>query len=307
MSAPSDPSADALQIWHAGVDAVRADHLVARSTGVLENHLSWGTLSFDLAAIDRIAAVGAGKATAAMAAGLEQALGDSICEKHQLSGWVNVPDSTVRPLKHIQCFGARPAGKNEPTERAAQGAQEILKIVSAMEKTDLCIALISGGGSALLPMPRPGIDLNDKLAVTRFLAGAGANIEQLNVVRKHLSAIKGGGLLRACGAGTLVTLIISDVLGDPLEIIASGPTVIDTSSAEDALRILQEFDAQKSLPASVYRVLEQDSEANGANQTCAILSKVNRKMKAAPVRLPMYRPIPRMTSSSIMRWTCCAA
>ena len=105
----------------------------------------------------------------------------------------------------------------------------------------MCLCLLSGGGSALLPAPVPGISLADKQAVTRHLSAAGANIAELNTVRKQLSRIKGGGLARACRAGRLITLIISDVLGDPLDVIASGPTVQDQSTAADALAILERY------------------------------------------------------------------
>jgi glycerate-2-kinase len=101
--------------------------------------------------------------------------------------------------------------------------------------------LISGGGSALLPAPLPGISLAEKQAITRHLSAAGANIEELNTVRKQLSRIKGGGLARACRAGHLVTLIISDVLGDPLDVIASGPTVPDSHTRRDALAVLARY------------------------------------------------------------------
>jgi hydroxypyruvate reductase len=105
----------------------------------------------------------------------------------------------------------------------------------------LCLGLISGGGSALLPAPVPGVSLAEKAAVTQLLSAAGANIEELNTVRKQLSRVKGGGLARACRAGRLVSLIISDVLGDPLDVIASGPTVPDSRTAADALAILERY------------------------------------------------------------------
>ena len=111
----------------------------------------------------------------------------------------------------------------------------MLKIVGGLTADDLCLCLISGGGSALLPAPAEGISLADKLAVTRHLSAAGADIRQLNTVRKQLSRIKGGGLARACRAGMLISLIISDVLGDPLDLIASGPTTVpDHSTPADA-------------------------------------------------------------------------
>ena len=128
---------------------------------------------------------------------------------------------------------------NEPTAEGALGCEKILEMVSHLGPKDLCICLLSGGGSALLPAPAEGITLEQKLAVTKQLSGAGANIEQLNTVRKQLSRIKGGGLARACRAGQMITLIISDVLGDPLDVIASGPTVPNTTTAQDAIEVLR--------------------------------------------------------------------
>ena len=125
--------------------------------------------------------------------------------------------------------------------------------------------LISGGGSALLPAPIAGISLADKQHVTRFLSAAGANIAELNTVRKQLSRIKGGGLARACRAGRLYALIISDVLGDPLDVIASGPTVDDPSTPRDALAVLDKFRARDAgVPQSVFSALERRSHRRTA-------------------------------------------
>lgn len=110
-----------------------------------------------------------------------------------------------------------------------------------------------------MPAPVEGVSLADKVALTKFLSSAGANIQELNTVRKHLSRIKGGGLARACRAGRLITLIISDVIGDPLDVIASGPTVEDTSSAAEALAILQRLDSERLVPASIYTHLESSA------------------------------------------------
>jgi hydroxypyruvate reductase len=158
-----------------------------------------------------------------------------------VAGWVNVPANCVRQLERIHLHAARPAGVNEPTADGLAGAEEILRLVQTLGPDDLCLCLISGGGSALLPAPVQGVSLADKVAVTRHLSAAGANIRQLNTVRKQLSRIKGGGLARACRAGRLISLIISDVLGDPLDLIASGPTVEDTSTPDDALTVLAQF------------------------------------------------------------------
>jgi hydroxypyruvate reductase len=234
----------ARQIWRAAVDAVRSDHLVRQALRVEGSDLIVGEEQLSLDRIRRIAVVGAGKAGSGMAAAVEEILGPRLLEEKQVTGWVNVPDDCVRPLTRIRLHGARPAGVNEPMPAGAAGAAEILRIVQSLGPEDLCLALISGGGSALMPAPVEGISLDDKLAVTRHLSASGANIEQLNTVRKQLSRLKGGGLRRACRAGRLVALIISDVLGDPLDVIASGPTVEDTSTPEAALEVLRQFNAQ---------------------------------------------------------------
>ena len=231
---------DARAIWQAGVDAVDSARLVrgvVRRTGdslVICDH------RIPLAGLGRVAVVGTGKAGAGMAAAVEQAVGDDIVEE-KLSGWINVPADCVQPLKRIQLHAARPAGLNEPTGEGVEGSLKILEIVSALGPDDLCLVLLSGGGSALLPAPVSEITLEDKQAVTRLLMQRGATINELNCVRKRLSRIKGGNLARAAKAGTVFTLIISDVVGDPLDTIASGPTIADPSTAADALAVLEKY------------------------------------------------------------------
>lgn len=249
---------DALAIWQAGVAGVDSLHLVQQNVQVKDDLLHLADESFQLSSIRRIVVVGAGKAGAGMAAGLESALGDTVMNQKHLTGWLNVPADCVRPLKRITLHAARPAGVNEPTAAGVLGAKKILELVRHLGPDDLCICLLSGGGSALMPAPSGGITLDDKLAVTKLLSAAGANIEQLNTVRKQLSQIKGGGLARACRAGHLVTLIISDVMGDPLDIIASGPTVPDTGTAADALAILEHFRAREAgIRSAVFEHLQQ--------------------------------------------------
>jgi hydroxypyruvate reductase len=159
--------------------------------------------------------------------------------------------------------GARPAGVNEPTPAGVAGAAEILRIVQTLGNNDLCLTLISGGGSALMPAPVEGVSLADKLAITRHLSAAGANIEELNTVRKQLSRLKGGGLARACRAGRLAALIVSDVLGDPLDVIASGPTVEDSSTPAAALAILQRYQARAAgVPQAVFDYLAGKCRGN---------------------------------------------
>ncbi|QDT34468.1 glycerate kinase type-2 family protein [Thalassoglobus polymorphus] len=255
--ADSSLKSDALAIWQAGVDAVDSARLVrevvsgdAESLNVAETHWQAGESG-------RIYVVGAGKAGAGMAAGFEAAVSKEL--RSRLSGWVNVPEDCVRELEAIHLHGARPAGVNEPTTAGVAGTQEILQGVASLNPEDLCVVLISGGGSALLPAPMQGISLEDKQRVTRLLMRSGATIDELNTVRRALSDVKGGGLLRACRAGQLVTLIISDVIGDPLEVIASGPTVDVLPDPRAAWEILNRLlvDSIELIPQSIRRVLAE--------------------------------------------------
>ena len=248
QSTPSQLRRDARAIWQCAVEAVDSERLVRENVRVVQHRnglrLEIAGQVVEITPLRRILVVGAGKAGAGMAAGLEAALGPDLLRDKHLRGWINVPADCVRQLARIHLHAARPAGVNEPTPEGAAGSAEIMRLVSELGPDDLCIALISGGGSALLPLPIDGITLDDKLAVTRFLSAAGAPIDELNTVRKQLSRIKGGGLARACGAERLVALVVSDVLGDPLDLIASGPTVEDSSTPADALQILERYDAR---------------------------------------------------------------
>jgi glycerate-2-kinase len=135
-----------------------------------------------------------------------------------------------------------------------------MQFAESLGPRDVCLVLLSGGASALLPLPHPDISLEDKLAVTRQLSAAGADIVELNTVRKSLSLIKGGGLARAARAGRMITLIISDVIGDRLDIIGSGPTVLNTSTPRDSLEILRRrFPDPSAIPHRVWTSLERRS------------------------------------------------
>jgi hydroxypyruvate reductase len=265
---------DALAIWLAGVDAVRSDRLVREQVRVDDRWLEIADRRLDLIAIRRIVVVGAGKAGAGMAAGFEAALGPRWLTEKQVAGWINVPADCVRPLERIRLHAARAAGVNEPSPEGVLGSQQILRLVESLTADDLCVTLISGGGSALLPLPAGEITLDDKLAVTRFLSAAGANIEELNTVRKQLSGIKGGGLARACRAKELIALVISDVLGDPLELIASGLTVDGDNSPARALEVLERYNARAGgISERVFRALDAPRERPSA-ATCMVTNRV---------------------------------
>lgn len=269
MENSQQPSEHARLIWQAGVDAVDSERLVRSAVSVQGNILTVAGTQFDLQALSRIVVVGAGKAGAGMAAALEDVLCPaslaSAASKCEVTGWVNVPADCVRDLLRIHVHAARPAGVNEPTEAGVAGSKKILEFVGSLTESDLCLVLLSGGGSALLPAPVDGVSLQDKQVVTRLLMHGGATINDLNCVRKQLSAIKGGGLARAMPAGTMVSLIISDVINDPLDVIASGPTVDNSSSAAEALETLQRIAQDDTrIPRSVLEVLNR--KAAGAER-----------------------------------------
>lgn len=228
---------DALAIWKAGVEAVLPERVLPEWVAIQGNTLCIGEQEFELTKLNRVAVIGGGKAGAGMALALEEVLGEQVLSDKQVTGLLSVPADCVQPTKSIELIAGRPAGINEPRPEGAAAAQRMLELVDSLGPNDLCLCLLSGGGSALLPAPIEGVSLEQKIAVTKLLSGAGATIDQLNAVRKRLSTIKGGGLLRACQAGNLVSLIISDVLGDPLDVIASGPTVPNQQSLAEAKRV----------------------------------------------------------------------
>ena len=263
-------------IWRSGVAAVDSETLVRQSIRRQDDRIQICGESFQLDALHRIVVVGGGKAGAGMSAGVEASLSPQQIQA-KLTGWVNVPADCQRSLQKIKLHAARPAGINEPTSAGVLGSQRILELVSSLTDDDLCLVLISGGGSALLPAPIAGITLEEKLAVTQFLMRSGATIQELNTVRKRLSRIKGGGLFRAAPAGRMIALIISDVPGDPLDIIASGPTVCDSATPEDAIRVLERFTKRGAtpaeIPASIWRVLDHQVQATAARRRPTIVCR----------------------------------
>jgi hydroxypyruvate reductase len=196
-----------------------------------------------LPASARVRVVGAGKASGAMAAAAEQALGDRIVD-----GLVVVKDGYRADTRRVRMVEA---GHPVPDARGEAAAREIRAIAAAATADDLLLVLVSGGGSALTPAPAPPITLADKRAMTRLMLAAGATINQLNAVRKHCSLLKGGQLARAAAPARVRALLLSDVIGDPLDVIASGPTAPDVSTYAEALAILDRFGLRSRVPASI--------------------------------------------------------
>jgi hydroxypyruvate reductase/glycerate 2-kinase len=241
-------------IWQAAVAAVDPFALVRDALADPP-----ADLGAALVRTGRVLVVGGGKAGAAMAAGAEAALADRL---DRVSGVVNVPADAARPLRRVRLHAARPSGVNEPTVEGVSGVRVMLDLLRAAGPDDLALCLLSGGGSALLPAPADGVTLADKQQVTRLLHACGATIGEMNCVRKHLSAVKGGRLAEAfLGDGaagrSLWTFVLSDVIGDPLDVIASGPTVPDPTTFADARAVLARYDLTDRVPPAVRDRLER--------------------------------------------------
>ncbi len=237
----------ALAIWQAAVEAVRPEPLV-RAALASEQALK---------SAQRILVVGAGKAGARMAVGVEATFSEQL---DKLVGVVNIPEGTAQPLSRIRLHTARPQGLNEPTAAGVQGTHEMIELLESAGPEDVAICLLSGGGSALLPAPAAGLELADKQLVTQLLHRAGVTIDEMNCVRKHLSRVKGGQLARYFRGKSLLSLIISDVVGDPLDVIASGPTASDPSTYSDAIAVLTKHKLLDRIPHSAIQHLQAGSQ-----------------------------------------------
>lgn len=232
---PRDYRAEAQAIWWAGVKAVDPALLVRKAMEQIS-----------LPNTGRILVTGCGKAGAAMT----QALVDAL-PQHNLVGLVNVPEGHPPKIGPITLHPARPAGSNFPTEAGVWGANQMLELYRNAGPDDMGVCLISGGGSALLPAPVEAVSLKEKSVITKALSSAGATISELNTVRKHLSRIKGGRLAQAFACKRLISLILSDVLGDDLSVVASGPTAVDETTFAEAVEVLKKFDVWNSCSPSV--------------------------------------------------------
>lgn len=219
----------------------------------------------------RCVVVGAGKASAAMAAALEAAWPEVTLE-----GVVVTRDEHAVPTQHITILEA---SHPVPDERSEQAARAILKAVDGLEADDLVIALISGGGSSLLSLPAEGITLEEKKQIGKDLLHSGATITEMNTVRRHLSAIKGGRLAQAAYPARVATFVISDVPGDDPSVIASGPTVPDQTTALDALRIVRKYDL--TLPDSALALLKREAD-HARQDTPAVAEGNSLTMIATP-------------------------
>jgi len=215
-----------------------------------------GREEFDLRHFDRIYAIGAGKATAPMAKATEEIFGERLA-----GGIISVKKGHTVPLERIEMIEA---GHPVPDRNSVRAARKIAELGRGGDERTLFINLISGGGSALLSYPLEicpeegalSITLKEKQKTTELLLACGATIREINCVRKHLSGIKGGGLARLMYPSTSVNLILSDVVGDRLDTIASGPTTVDDTTFSDAMDIVRKFNLKTMLPGKVFDVLK---------------------------------------------------
>lgn len=259
---PRSPRTDLAEIAKAGLAAVDPEQLVRHRLEVANGRLLVDERPLepgcDIGCASRVVVVGGGKAAAAMAAGVAGVLAAGGVESRRVSGLVSVPEGSERSIPGIEVRATRPAGINLPTQRAEAATRTMLALIATLGPADVVIAVISGGGSAVLAAARRGVPLTEKVAVAGFLAAAGADIRELNTVRRAASDVKGGGLARACSAGRLVVLVLSDVIGDPLEFIASGPC-LPGDDAATALDILERYGAiTAGVAPRLVGLLEQD-------------------------------------------------
>jgi glycerate 2-kinase len=234
---------DALDIFRCALRAVDPVECVRRHLQVRGGNLVAGKRRYPLSRFRRVIVIGAGKAGATMARSVETVLGRRV-----EGGLVNIKDGHTANVHRVEL---NECGHPLPDHRGVDGARRIAALAAEAAADDLVICLISGGGSALLPLPADPITLEEKQETTRLLLACGATIHEINAVRKHISAIKGGQLARLCAPATLITLLLSDVVGDPLDVIGSGPTAPDPSTFTEAQAVLDRYGLGARVPASV--------------------------------------------------------
>jgi glycerate 2-kinase len=229
---------DAVSIFRAGLAAADPYDAVLRAVRKLPEGRVW--------------VVGAGKASARMAAAAEKALNKRIA-----GGWINTKDDHLANLRRIELHECR---HPVPDKRGEDGAHRIAEIARNAGKGDVVLALISGGASALMPLPAEGVRLAEKQETTRLLLECGATIHEINCVRKHISGIKGGHLAALAYPARVVSLLLSDVIGDDLDVIGSGPTAPDRSTARQARQVLEHYGIWSKVPKAVRERIASGAE-----------------------------------------------
>ncbi len=240
---------DAEEIFKHVLNTLDSESLVKKKVSIDGPTLLVDQREYDLENYEHVYVIGGGKACAPMAKTIEEILGDRLDD-----GIVVVKYDHGLPLKKIKIVEA---SHPIPDANGLEGTSEILRLLSNTSEKDLIICLISGGGSSLLVQPHNEITLKDLQATSNVLLACGATIDEINAVRKHLSIVKGGRLARASYPSTLITLILSDVIGDPLDTISSGPTVPDKSTFGDACKVIEKYSLENGIPKSICDILNK--------------------------------------------------
>jgi glycerate 2-kinase len=242
------------QIFLAGIESVLPSRLITQEMSLKDNRLIIGPQSFSMEAIENIYVIGAGKASAVMGAEVEKILGNRITEGH-----IVVKYGHSCKVKYMDISEA---GHPIPDENGIKATLKILRIAEQASWNDLVICLLSGGGSSLLPDIPEGCSLKELIKLNDILIKSGASISEINAVRKHLSAVKGGQLARVVYPATLVNIIISDVPDDQFDVIASGPTVPDPTTFLQALNVLATFGLTRIVPQGILAYLNAGVAGN---------------------------------------------
>ncbi len=242
----------ALECIEQAFNAADPVQLMKKKISLQKNNFQVEDCKFDLEKFKHIYVIGGGKAGGKMAQAIEEVLGE-----HVTAGIVNIPYGTKQKTHVIEL---NEASHPIPNQAGVDGTFRILALAEQAGENDLVICLISGGGSSLMTLPREDISLEEQQLITNMLLKSGAAITEVNMVRKHLSIFKGGWLAKKAYPATVLNLVLSDVMGDPLDSIASGPTVPDSSTFIDAKKILQRYKLWLNAPASIQKILLRGSE-----------------------------------------------
>jgi len=240
---------DVLHAMNAALAAADPARIIRKNLKLTGSILHVGKLQYPLKDYRRIFVIGGGKASGYMAEEIEKLLGNWITR-----GLVIIPDY-LRPTPRTRRIRYHPATHPIPSRKGVEGVLAMLRLVDNVSRDDLVIVLVSGGGSALMPLPVEGMNLADEAKVTSLLLKSGASIEEINTVRKHLSQVKGGRLAERLYPATVLTLIISDVVGDKVDAIASGPTVPDPTTYRDVELVLKKYDLWFKIPENARRII----------------------------------------------------
>ena len=237
----------ALDSVESALEAINPEKIIERKVLLQDNFLTIDNLSFDINSFNNIYVISVGKASILMYSGIQQIL-DSKINK----GLIISPFSSDVTFKNAEIFiSDHPI----PSKKSILASNKIIELIKLATDRDLILFLISGGGSSLIALPDPNLTLNDKIIVNNLLLSSGANIRELNSVRKHLSQIKGGNLIKNSRNSTIISLIISDIVGDPVDCIASGITSPDYSTYQDAINVLTRYDLWDKIPLDAKKIL----------------------------------------------------